>query len=262
MAPSLKKIIILSDIHLTSDGKKIADLDPLNKLEAAINHLIEKHKDLDCLVFTGDLANNGLESEYAQLKKVTSGLSNPITFMMGNHDNRDSFRKEFPYYAFDENGFIQSSINFGDYVLLFLDSLKDPYSDVEKNKGFLCKKRLDWLENQLSLVENKKVILFVHHPPFPTGLEAMDAIRLENPQDLYSILEKYKNVIHIVSGHIHRNISGNYREIGFSTFKSTSHQMTLNLKSEKVEFNNTEKSGYGVLCLREDGLFIHNEEFN
>ena len=46
MAPSLKKIIILSDIHLTSDGKKIADLDPLNKLDAAINHLIEKHKDL------------------------------------------------------------------------------------------------------------------------------------------------------------------------------------------------------------------------
>ena len=45
------------------------------------------------------------------------------------------------------------------------------------------------LENQLSLVENKKVILFVHHPPFPTGLEAMDAIRLENPKDLYSILE-------------------------------------------------------------------------
>ena len=83
MAPSLKKIIILSDIHLTSDGKKIADLDPLNKLEVAINHLIEKHKDLDHLVFTGDLANNGLESEYAHLKKATSGLSNPITFMMG-----------------------------------------------------------------------------------------------------------------------------------------------------------------------------------
>ena len=56
MAPTLKKIIVLSDIHLTSDGKKIADLYPFNKLKAAINHLLEKHKDLEHLVFTGDLA--------------------------------------------------------------------------------------------------------------------------------------------------------------------------------------------------------------
>mgnify|MGYP001169294484 FL=1 len=262
MAPTLKKIIILSDIHLTSDGKKIADLYPLNKLKAAINHLLEKHKDLDHLVFTGDLANNGMPSEYAYLKKALAELSTPITFMMGNHDNRDNFCKEFPYYELDENQFFQSGINLGDYFLLFLDSLKDPYVDIARNKGFLCQKRLNWLDNQLSLALNKKVILFVHHPPFPTGLEAMDAIRLENPEDLYSILEKYKNVVHIVSGHIHRNISGNYRDIGFSTFKSTSHQMSLNLNSEKVEFNNTEKSGYGVICLREDGLFIHNEEFD
>ena len=132
MKKSLKKIIVMSDIHLIGGEEKLVPLDSVAKLETALSHAAQKHPDTAHLVFSGDLANNGKVEEYQCLKKTISQVGIPITFMMGNHDDRANFCKEFPDFILDENGYVQSSINVGECRLLFLDSLKQPYSDIEK----------------------------------------------------------------------------------------------------------------------------------
>ena len=47
----------------------------------------------------------------------------PITFMLGNHDNRSNFKKVFPEIPLDNKGYLQKKISLGDDVLICLDTL-------------------------------------------------------------------------------------------------------------------------------------------
>ena len=92
---SLKKILIFSDIHLTSGGKEIIGLNPLERLELALHHALYNHPDAQHIVFTGDLAHDGDFNAYQSLGEVIQEIKIPITFMMGNHDNRTIFSQVF-----------------------------------------------------------------------------------------------------------------------------------------------------------------------
>ena len=258
---SPKKILIFSDIHLTSCGKEIIRLDPLKRLKLALHHALYNHADAQHIVFTGDLAHDGDFNAYHSLEKVIQEIKIPITFMMGNHDDRKIFSQVFPSVVFDVNDFLQSSISIESYELLFLDTLQAPTKLREKHEGFLCEKRLGWLDKKLETSKQKKVIIFMHHPPFPVGFKAMDRIGLHNSESFFSLLKKYRHIIHIVSGHIHRTISGHVNGFGFSIFKSTCHQMPMQLDSENVKLSIVEPGAYGLLLLQPDGLVVHSVDF-
>ena len=109
---------------------------------------------------------------------------------------------------------------------------------------------------------HKKVILFMHHPAFTTGMQAMDLLRLKNSNDFFSTIKNFKNVNHLISGHIHRSICGIYEGYNFSTFKSINRQMVLKFKADLVEYAKGENSGYGIILLDGENYTIHNEEVN
>ncbi len=251
----------MSDIHLTPHGEKIIGLDPVASLDRALKHALAEHSDACHLVFTGDLTHYGNQEEYSILKDLIKDIKIPITFLMGNHDKREPFCEVFKSVSLDEYGFLQSATSFKDHTLLFLDTLNLPYAEGDKNKGFLCTDRLAWLEKQLDFAKGRKVIVFMHHPAFPVGFKAMDKIRLKNSNEFFDILDKYKNVIHIIAGHIHRTISGNFRGYGFSIFKSTCHQMPLMFKSDNVKLSAVETPAYGILSLVENGVIVHSEDY-
>ena len=259
---SLQKILIFSDIHLTSGNKKIIGLNPLRKLEFALEHALQNHSDAERIVFSGDLAHNGDIAAYKSLQNLTEPIKIPITFMMGNHDQRIEFSQVFSSIDFDVNGFLQSKVSYRYHDLIFLDTLQYPISRADKNEGFLCSKRLDWLESELSAAQEKKVIIFMHHPAFSVGFKAMDRIRLVNSGKFFSVLKNFNNVIHLISGHIHRTISGHINGFGFSIFKSTCHQMPMQCDSDNVKLSAVEPAAYGILFLSPDGVVVHSEDFD
>ena len=261
MTNPVQKIIIMSDIHLTNNGEKIIGLDPVRKLEKALDHALSAHGDAVQIVFTGDLTHNGSEEEYLNLKSAIQGIDIPITYMMGNHDRRVAFSEIFPSVPLDHNGFLQSAITYDSHKLVFLDTLHISNLEKDRSKGFLCSKRLRWMETELEASSQKKVIVFMHHPAFKVGFNAMDKIRLKNEDDFFSSLDKYKNVIHIISGHIHRTISGNVQGYGFSVFKSTCHQMPMMLNSDNVKLSADELAAYGILLLTSSGIIVHSEDY-
>jgi 3',5'-cyclic AMP phosphodiesterase CpdA len=117
------KIIQITDIHLVDRGKRLHGLDPTHRLEACIANintknpdadlcvLTAKNPDADLCVLTGDLAHNGTIGAYENLRDLLRNLSIPYHFIIGNHDNRENFRKVFPGTPCDENGFAQSVID-------------------------------------------------------------------------------------------------------------------------------------------------------
>jgi 3',5'-cyclic AMP phosphodiesterase CpdA len=200
----MAKLIQLSDLHLVSPGKltsKVLDTNAI--LEETINEILSK-KDyfgqIDGLVVTGDISDDGSMESYLSAYEKLSKLNVPILVVPGNHDLRDPMRK-----VFHEN--VQFSKNssqfdwvfeFDETLIIGLDTLVEG-----ENFGFLEEKSLDFLSHKLSNNSGSDLVLLIHHPPIKTGIYFMDQIGLTNTGDLSECLKATDRPIKILCGHVH-----------------------------------------------------------
>ena len=121
--------------------------------------------------------------------------------------------------------------------------------------------RLEWLESALESAGSRRVVVFTHHPPLAVGFEAMDRIGLDNKAELLDLLGRYTSVCQIISGHVHRTISGAAGGIACAVFKSPCHQSPF-LTPQMDEHSSVDEPGaYGILLLMSDGVIVHSEDF-
>ncbi len=254
-----KKLLIFSDIHLVNQGETIIGLDPYDRFRAGLAHAISTHPDADRIILLGDLAHEGRSAQYAQLAKLLQDIDIPISFMMGNHDNRAVFLRQFPQTDVTSDGFIQQMIDLGDTCLFTLDTLDPPTGP--HHAGALCVQRLAWLDQALAWANGRQIIVALHHPPFATGFTGMDRIALQNPDALYDRLTKYAGEVHLLCGHIHRTISGRAKGLSFTIFKSTCDQMPMLLGEAGSAHSVAEPGAYGIVLADNDGIIVHTEDF-
>ena len=87
-----------------------------------------------------------------------------------------------------------------------------------KSHGELCEARLGWLAARLAEQPDRPTLVLMHHPPFQTGIEHMDAIGLlAGGPELERIVARYPRVERVLCGHLHRTI---FRRFG-GTIAST-----------------------------------------
>jgi Icc protein len=162
----------------------------------------------------------------------------------------------------DEDGFVQQAIDFDDCRVVLLDTLfAPPYDYPMSHAGYLCERRLAWLDRTLASANGLPVLLFMHHPPHKTGFSGMDAIRLGNEDAFYNLVLKHGNVRHIFAGHVHRTIGGSHRGIPFSIFKSPVHQQPMPFDMPNASLSIDEPAAYGIVVVTEEGLQVHHEDY-
>ncbi len=84
----------LSDPHFLPKGMlAFGKVDTAGFLERAVAHL--NGLDLDAVLITGDLTNDGDEAVYAECAAIVAGLRAPYFVMTGNHDDRALMRARF-----------------------------------------------------------------------------------------------------------------------------------------------------------------------
>ncbi len=146
----MTKLIVFTDLHMVPEGETIIGLDPFKRLETGIEHVNAYHPDADGVIVTGDLAHHGDTVSYERLKTLLDRLTPPLYLAVGNHDSRENFLSVFTGTVTDENGFVQRALDFADCRALILDSLfAPPYDYPITHAGFLCAKRMRWLETEL-----------------------------------------------------------------------------------------------------------------
>jgi 3',5'-cyclic-AMP phosphodiesterase len=190
----MTKLIVFTDLHMVPEGNTIIGLDPFKRLETGIEHVNTYHPDADGVIVTGDLVHHGDVVSYQRLKTLLDRLTPPLHLAVGNHDNRENFLSVFTDTVTDENGFVQRALDFADCRALILDSLfAPPYEYPITHAGFLCNKRMRWLEAELKSAKEagKPVLIFLHHPPHKTGFTGMDLIKLINEGDFYDLVEAH-----------------------------------------------------------------------
>jgi len=252
------KIIVLTDLHICAPGETIIDLDPTARLKAVLTRALTEHPDAAEIVFTGDLTHYGRPEDYTALISALPANTPPIHLMLGNHDRRAPFLAAFPDAPTTPQGHVQQHIDLPGWRLILLDTLDDPQTGTE-HSGLLCDARLGWLDHALATAGPRKTIVFAHHPPFDTGFDGMDAIKLRDGPELMARLAA-AGVHLLVCGHIHRTIFTTAGGTPSVVFKSPCHQMPLALGPASIHLSVDEPGAYGLLLLGEDSVIVHSQD--
>ncbi len=254
-------VIVFSDLHMTP-GPPGAGPDPAARFSAGLSHALDTHPRAALVLLCGDLADRGDAASYRRLRDALDGCPVPVMPMLGNHDDRAAFRAVFPEVPVDGDGFVQRVVPLGAYRLIVLDTLVVPRpGEPFTHAGELCPRRLAWLDHALGEAGAAPCVVALHHPPHPTGFAAMDAIRLRDGDAFHDLLARHGTVRHIVSGHIHRTISGSHRGTPFSIFKSPMRQMPLLYDGADSSVECDDPPAFGILTLHADGVLVQTEDF-
>lgn len=220
-------IVQLSDFHVdlrvqTSTGT----IDTRERLREAVARVNVLRPAPDVVLVTGDLVNDGTPAQYAFVKKALSTLTMPCYVIPGNHDDRETMHRTFA-----DQGYFGSESNFLHYVvdgyplrLVALDTLI-PGQD----QGELCARRLAWLQTCLSEAPDSPTLIFMHHPPFATGIPTFDMIGLRGAPAMAALIARHSQIEGVICGHVHRSLHTKWCGTVACTTASTSFQYPLDV---------------------------------
>lgn len=215
----------ITDFHIGSAGpdKLCENAIRLKQVLYAIDNLGRKP---DLILATGDLVEHGEVWAYEMLKDCLSTVSIPIHFLMGNHDARSPFKKTFARAVFNQ-GFLQYTIEGNPLRIIALDSL-----DEGQHGGAFCQQREAWLRSELDKRPDTPTLIALHHPPINSGIPWLTA----QPNEawvirLRTLISRYDNIVHMIAGHIHRNICTRFAGTTISVSEAVAPQVKLELKS-------------------------------
>ncbi len=179
----------------------------------------------DVVLATGDLVNDGTADEYAHLGTILDELEIALHVVPGNHDDRQGLRSTIDGLP---AGGPQDRI---DYViedhplrLIGLDTTVPGDHGGESQPD-----QMAWLDSQLAAQPDRPTLIFQHHPPFATGIEWMDAVGLRHADRQAEVLERHRQVVAVICGHVHRPISTVIGSAAVSIAPSTGAQVSLEL---------------------------------
>ncbi len=218
----------ITDLHVVARDRLCYRQIATNaQLAEAVSHINSLAPRPDVVIASGDLTDHGREDEYEVLREILAKLAVPVFVIPGNHDRREALSKAFaaqPRMPRTGSPFIHYSIEDYPIRLIGLDT-----SVPEHHHGMMCEKRLRWLDATLSEQPDRPTMIFVHHPPFRTGMNWMDGSGLHGGRAMEEIVGRHRNVIRVVAGHIHRPIHVAWAGTIASTAPSTCHQVALDL---------------------------------
>ncbi len=218
----------ITDLHVVAKDRLCYRQIPTNaQLAEAVGHINSLAPRPDVVIASGDLVDHGREEEYEVLREILAPLAMPVFVIPGNHDRRDALLKAFadrPYLPGAGSPFVHYAIDDYPIRLLGLDT-----SVPEHHHGMMCDARLEWLEETLSAQPDRPTMIFMHHPPFRTGVNWMDSSGLHGGRRMEEIVARHRNVVRVAAGHIHRPIHVAWAGTIASTAPSTCHQVSLDL---------------------------------
>jgi 3',5'-cyclic AMP phosphodiesterase CpdA len=218
----------ISDMHIRPEGAlAYGRVDTAPYLARAVEHLLRLEPQPDVVLATGDLVDAGSAEEYARLRALLAPLPMPVYLIPGNHDARDALARAFPDHGYLPRGgrFLQYVVEDHPVRLIGLDTLVPGQTG-----GLLCEERLGWLAARLAEAPDRPTVIFMHHPPFVTGIAHMDAYGLARASEFADVVRRHPQVERVVCGHLHRPIQARVGGTLASTAPSTAHQVVLDLE--------------------------------
>lgn len=209
----------LSDLHFAAEGEPALDGFNLSRsigdqLRALVGDF-NSDETLDFVVLTGDLVADSPETNLREVRKILDGMRVPYYVVPGNHD--------VPTRKSHDAGGKTGSASFSDVFEGRGPQGGRSFWSVDPKKGWhlvgldstICGtwrgrigvEQLRWLEQDLLENVGKRTIVLSHHGLIAhhpwDGQGSWKGYMAENADEVRGILERYRDVILVVTGHHH-----------------------------------------------------------
>jgi 3',5'-cyclic AMP phosphodiesterase CpdA len=246
----------ISDLHVRPHGETAYGVDTNAMFADALRAVRRLEPAPHCVLVTGDLTDCGLDAEYEIVREGLATLPMPVFVIPGNHDRREPFRRllsqSLRYLDHDRERLDYVDDRFA-VRLIGLDSLVDG-----ETYGDLLPQQLEWLDARLAEGNGKPTLIFVHHPPFPTGITGMDELWLRSGDALGRALARHAGVQRLLAGHYHRPITALFGGTLAFCVPSIAHQVALDLVPGRPNRFIMEPPAFAVHTWRPDiGMISH-----
>lgn len=234
------KFIQISDSHLfdTAD-KKLIGVETDASLRAIVD-LVSQEKGVAGILATGDLSQDGSLQSYQRFAKILSGLSLPVHWLPGNHDNAGYFHDPVENFPLGSRSVIETD----NWRILMLDSVIPG-----DESGHLAATELDYIEKNVH-EDGKYHLLVLHHQPLPCGSAWLDTMQLDNSDEFLQMIASKPSIRAVIHGHIHQ---AGEKEVSGTTFISTP-STCFQFTPGTADFSlDTRLPGYRRLTLLDDG---------
>jgi 3',5'-cyclic-AMP phosphodiesterase len=249
-------IVQMTDLHVRAPGELACGrIDTAAYLRQAVTSIQALPQSPSAVVITGDLADLGQPAEYEHLRQLLRPLTSPVFLLAGNHDEVQALRAAFPDHTYlGAAGDLRYSIPIGELQLIALDTTvhRQPH-------GILDAQRLQWLSRALDAARGRPVLLAMHHPPFRTFIDHMDAMGLlQGSAELEALLRDQTHVERVICGHVHRPIDVRFGGTIASVCPSPAHSVALDMRPDAPAAWTLEPGAFKIhVWDRDVGLISH-----
>ncbi|AFY59613.1 3',5'-cyclic-AMP phosphodiesterase [Synechococcus sp. PCC 6312] len=206
-------LVQVTDTHLFAEPTgKLLGLVTADSFQSVLTAVQALDPSPEILMLTGDLAQDHQAKTYQYLRSLTASLTTPIYWLPGNHDQPELMVRELNHPPFNATKAFQAR---GWQFILLSSHLPGHVH------GHLSEETLANLTQQLQRSPNSPTLVALHHPPFRVGSQWLDGSRLDNPEDLFAVLEAFPQVKLVLFGHIHQEFQQERQGITYLGTPST-----------------------------------------
>lgn len=237
------RVVQLSDFHLFADADgKLLGLNTQFSLERVLERVRQEQADMDLVLATGDLSQDGSAESYQRLVALLDPLPAPVYWLEGNHDKPGPMIHALR----DQGGRISPCVaQAGNWTLVLLDS-----TIPGEVPGELFDTDLAFLDEALSNAAGEHVLVALHHHPIPMHSRWLDTQLVGNAARFFEVIDRHPRVRVIVWGHVHQEFDGERNGVRLLSTPSTCVQFKPGSEDFAVDTTNP---GYRWLDLHADG---------
>jgi Icc protein len=237
-------VVQITDTHISRDpGPQFDGVDTAATLAAVLATIRSGPRAPDLVLLTGDLVDEPSAEAYGRLRELLDLLPVPVACLPGNHDEPAMLAREMN----GTNVFTPGAVDADRWRVVMLDDWIP-----DSSCGRLAAAELARLERELRQAEDRPVLVAVHHAPVAVGSPWMDSMGMENPRELFAVMDCFENVRGLVCGHIHQEFSTQRNGVPLLGAPSTCVQFMPGATEYVID---PRPPGYRELLLGADGSF-------
>ncbi|KII31878.1 serine/threonine protein phosphatase [Pseudomonas fluorescens] len=234
-------LVQISDSHLFAEADgTLLGMNTRDSLQKVIELVRAQQPQIDLILATGDISQDGTLESYQQFREQTGQLDAPARWIPGNHDEPRIMAE-----AAVQSALLEPVVDIGNWRVTLLDS-----AVPGSVPGFLQDEQLQLLAQALSEAPERHHLVCFHHHPVSIGCEWMEPIGLRNPEAFFEVLDRFPQARAVLWGHVHQEIDQMRNGVRLIASPSTCIQFEPGSEDFKV---GEQAPGYRWLRLLPDG---------
>lgn len=240
MTPSYE-LLQLSDTHIFASRDEVREgVNTYGCFVRTLEHALAS-ADPDVILLTGDLAEDYSREAYETLRELLEATGRPVYSLPGNHDHLGRMVEVLsrPPFHFLE------TLRLGPWILPMLSTW-----DGDRGGGRLGEEELARLAAELKTTDAHHALVCMHHCPIDVGSDWLDAVGMDDGEELLALVNEFPRVRAVLCGHVHQEVDVVEKGVRLLATPSTCYQF----KPGSVRFTLDDRPpGYRLLSLFPDG---------